>query len=171
MEDSFESDIIYDIFHTHLQLARRYISVLHLNVLNMFVMAPGETLQSKILKPAPFMTLVFLMIVLTILIQSNRFLRSYLCNLHNALTPTIGLSQLADSSVLNNLVKQVDATVTQVTEEVHEGLVGVYAMQGRRANMEDRFSVMQDVEVGPNKKMSFIGVYDGHGGQVNFILS
>lgn len=48
--------------------------------------------------------------------------------------------------------------------EFKDGIVGLYGMQGRRGNMEDRFSIMQDVDVG-EKKMSFFGVFDGHGGQ------
>lgn len=49
----------------------------------------------------------------------------------------------------------------RISWELKEGNAGVYAVQGRRPKMEDRFSVLspvQDVDV------ALYGVFDGHGG-------
>ena len=169
MDDTFESEIIYDMFCAHLQIIKRYLAFIHVSVLNLFVLAPGESLQSKIMKPAPFMILMLILIIISITIQSNKWLRRYLCNLHAALSPgmTVGLGKhLTEKSMFSPIVDDY-----RVTQSIQEGLVGIYSMQGRRGNMEDRFSVMQDVQVGLDKKMSLIGVYDGHGGQVSLPFS
>lgn len=165
MDDVFETEIIYDIVTAHIQICKRYFAFLYVSLYNIFVLAPGETLQTKMLKPAPFMLLMFVLILISIVIQSNKSLRTYLSNLHSLLTPGAGLrfGSLADSAALAGIASCVSDA--QVVQEVKDGLVGIYAMQGRRGNMEDRFSVMQDVPVGLNKRMSFFGVYDGHGGQ------
>jgi len=41
--------------------------------------------------------------------------------------------------------------------------VGVYAIQGRRLYMEDRFNVVSRLE---NTDTSIYGIFDGHGGEV-----
>lgn len=171
MEDLFETEIIYDIVTAHIQICKRYFALLYVSLFNIFVLAPGETLQTKMLKPAPVMLLMFVLILISIVIQSNKSLRTCICNLHSVLTPGAGLrfGNLADSAALAGIASCVSDS--QVVQEVKDGLVGIYAMQGRRGNMEDRFSVMQDVPVGLNKRMSFFGVYDGHGGQVSLMMN
>lgn len=167
MDDTFESEIISDIFMSHLQICKRYMAFAYVQIFNVFIIAPGETLQSKLMKPAPFMILMLSLIIISIVIQSNQNLRNYIFNFQSVLTPGAGLrfGNLADTASLASLASLTSDTLA--VQEVKEGLVGIYAMQGRRGNMEDRFCVMQDVTVCPNKKMSFFGVYDGHGGQVS----
>ena len=47
--------------------------------------------------------------------------------------------------------------------ELRKGYVGVYAIQGRRPHMEDRFNVVNDLE---HTDTSIYGIFDGHGGEV-----
>ena len=47
--------------------------------------------------------------------------------------------------------------------ELRKGNVGVYAIQGRRPHMEDRFNVVNDLE---HTNTSIYGIFDGHGGEV-----
>jgi protein phosphatase 1L len=47
--------------------------------------------------------------------------------------------------------------------ELRRKNVGVYAIQGRRPHMEDRFNVLADSE---NRGTTVLGVFDGHGGEV-----
>ena len=47
--------------------------------------------------------------------------------------------------------------------ELKQDNVGVYAIQGRRPHMEDRFNVVSDHD---NSGTSVFGVFDGHGGEV-----
>ncbi len=51
-----------------------------------------------------------------------------------------------------------------VTWQLLKGNTGVFAIQGKRQYMEDRFNVVQDWE---HTKTSIYGVFDGHGGEVN----
>ena len=45
----------------------------------------------------------------------------------------------------------------------NDSLAEVFAMQGNRAHMEDRFSVLSV----PEKNLYLYGVFDGHGGEVD----
>ena len=47
--------------------------------------------------------------------------------------------------------------------ELKKGNVGVFAIQGRRPHMEDRFNVVNDLE---HTETSIYGIFDGHGGEV-----
>ena len=47
--------------------------------------------------------------------------------------------------------------------ELKKGNVGVYAIQGRRPHMEDRFNVVNNLE---HTETSIYGIFDGHGGEV-----
>lgn len=46
--------------------------------------------------------------------------------------------------------------------ELQRKNVGVYAIQGRRPHMEDRFNVLSDTE---DRGITVLGVFDGHGGE------
>ena len=50
--------------------------------------------------------------------------------------------------------------------ELKKGNVGVFAIQGRRPHMEDRFNVVNDLE---HTDTSIYGIFDGHGGEVSTI--
>jgi protein phosphatase 1L len=47
--------------------------------------------------------------------------------------------------------------------ELKKDNVAIYAIQGRRPHMEDRFNVVNDLE---HTRTSLYGVFDGHGGEV-----
>lgn len=47
--------------------------------------------------------------------------------------------------------------------ELRRDNVGVFAIQGRRPHMEDRFNVVSNLE---NTGASIYGIFDGHGGEV-----
>ena len=68
----------------------------------------------------------------------------------------------------SNLGKQMSTwdqvLVNGVTWQLLRGNTGVFAIQGKRPYMEDRFNVVQDWE---HTKTSIYGVFDGHGGEVN----
>lgn len=50
----------------------------------------------------------------------------------------------------------------RISWELRQGSAGVYAVQGRRPKMEDRFSVITRV---PESDVALYGVFDGHGGE------
>jgi len=54
-----------------------------------------------------------------------------------------------------------------VVNELKDNSVGVYALQGRRPKMEDRFSYINDsAKLG----IEYWAVFDGHGGDVSLSL-
>jgi len=57
----------------------------------------------------------------------------------------------------------VTAQKTRASWELKKGNVGVYAIQGRRPHMEDRFNVVTQLE---HTGTSIYGIFDGHGGEV-----
>jgi len=57
----------------------------------------------------------------------------------------------------------VSAHKTRASWEYRKDNVGVYAIQGRRPHMEDRFNVVTELE---HTGTSIYGVFDGHGGEV-----
>lgn len=61
-----------------------------------------------------------------------------------------------DSHAFNETSKVSDAW------EAKKGNAAVYAIQGRRPHMEDRFNIVYDLE---HTKSSIYGIFDGHGGE------
>ena len=51
-----------------------------------------------------------------------------------------------------------------VQKEFREDNVAVYAIQGRRPRMEDRYDVVNDSQ---KTGVGFYGIFDGHGGEVS----
>ncbi|KAG7160672.1 phosphatase 1L-like [Homarus americanus] len=164
MDDNMEDEIIYELFTTHAHITLRYLRVTTTRLVELIVPGPGESFKTKMFQPGPFMFLVFLVIVASVVLQSSsHFVRQWMVKAHyvlglNSVTETtfktIGSLDLVSSSLGSD----------NVSWELKDGIVGLYGMQGRRGNMEDRYSIIQDVDVG-EKRMSFFGVFDGHGGQ------
>lgn len=63
-------------------------------------------------------------------------------------------TKVQDASLLTT-TKEIDAWETK------KGNAAVYAIQGRRPHMEDRFNIVNDLE---HTKSSLYGIFDGHGG-------
>ena len=58
---------------------------------------------------------------------------------------------------------RVNAQRTRASWELRRDNVGVFAIQGRRPYMEDRFNVVSELE---HTDTSIYGIFDGHGGEV-----
>ncbi|XP_027211036.2 sericin-2, partial [Penaeus vannamei] len=164
MDDDMEDEIIYELFTAHAHILWRYLGVTTAGLIELVIPGPGESMKMKIFQPGPFMFLIFLVIVASVVLQSSsHLLRQWMVRLCYVL----GLNSVTDSGLKNfGGIELVTGSIgsDNVSWEFKDGIVGVYSMQGRRGNMEDRFSVIQDEDVG-EKKMSFFGVFDGHGGQ------
>lgn len=85
--------------------------------------------------------------------------------------------QLQSDETGDQLVRRVEAVGKfQIVENVNKNVdikpfwysldrnVGVYAVQGRRISMEDRFNFIVNLKP---MNVSIYGVFDGHGGQVS----
>lgn len=64
--------------------------------------------------------------------------------------------------------QDVTTEKSKASWELRKGNVGVYAIQGRRPHMEDRFNVVNDLE---HTGTSIFGIFDGHGGEVRHQLT
>ncbi|CAH1780661.1 unnamed protein product [Owenia fusiformis] len=62
----------------------------------------------------------------------------------------------------SNCDKELTNEKVKASWELRKGNVGVYAIQGRRNHMEDRFNVVLDLE---HTGTSIYGIFDGHGGE------
>lgn len=164
MDDDMEDEIIYEVFTTHAYIIWRYLGVTTAGLVDLIMPGPGESLRAKILQPGPFLFLMFLVIVASVAVQSSsHLLRQWMLKAHYLL----GSAAVADTTfkTLSGLDLSGSLGGKIMDWEMREGIVGLYGMQGRRGSMEDRYSIVQDVDVG-DKMMSFFGVFDGHGGQV-----
>lgn len=161
MDDDMEDEIICELFTTHAHIIWRYLGVTSAGLVEMVIPGPGESLKSKLFQPGPFMFTIFLIIVFSCVLQSSS---SYIRKGIHQVNNVIRLDSVTEPGFktldLVNFGKG-----DGVSWEYRHGIAGVYGMQGRRGNMEDRFSVMQEVDVGDNKDISLFGVFDGHGGQ------
>lgn len=161
MDDDMETEIVCEVLFAHFHLIWKYVSVTSSGLVELILPGPGESFKSKMFQPGPFMLITLLIIISSIILQTkHNWLQKALLTCHR----TISLNVVAD----HGLKSFVSASLgNENIQELTEGIVGVYALQGRRGTMEDRFSVMQEVDVGGASKPSFYGVYDGHGGQVS----
>lgn len=161
MDDQLEGEVLCEVFWAHVHLMGRYLALTSAGLGEMVTLGPGETLRGKMLQPGPFLFLVFLAIVGSVALQnSGHLVWEWLSRTHRAL----GLHRVADSTLRGLDLSTSCVSTGSGVLELREGPVGVFGLQGRRATMEDRYSVIQDVDVG-SKTLSFLGVFDGHGGQ------
>lgn len=90
----------------------------------------------------------------------------------------VQLARRARRSIEDSIATKVDQIASQfddalqvsyrrATWELVKDNVGVYALQGRRSTMEDRFTFVNGLEASNNT--SLYGVFDGHGGEVSII--
>ena len=67
------------------------------------------------------------------------------------------------------LSADINAAKTKASWELRKGNIGLYAIQGRRQHMEDRFNVVDDLEH-TGSGTSIYGIFDGHGGEVSEMI-
>ena len=162
-----EDEIICQFFSVHFHLLWKYVSSTSSSIADLVMPGPGESFKNKLFQPGLFMTVTFLLILSSLFLQTrHNWLQQAFLSLHRSIT----LNVVNDHSIKNFVAATISGGDENVVEDLIEDLVGVYSLQGRRGNMEDRFCVMQQVNVGGHKNISLFGVYDGHGGQVWLIL-
>ena len=66
-----EDEVICELFTTHLHLIWRYIGMTSASITEMILPGPGESFKSKMCQPGPFMVLVFVTIIISVLLQSS----------------------------------------------------------------------------------------------------
>ncbi|XP_071450568.1 protein phosphatase 1L [Hetaerina americana] len=155
MEDDLEDQVLYQTYVSHMKLISRFAVGLPLNF------APlnyaWRILRWCLLKPEFIVFGAVLFVVLVYLQAVDVWSRTLLAKLQT----TIGRTA---SSKVQRLQLFVNGSVDsdKVNWELNEGNVAVYALQGARPRMEDRFVAKENIE---NTGISLFAVFDGHGGE------
>ncbi|XP_046401634.1 protein phosphatase 1L [Ischnura elegans] len=155
MEDDLEDQVLYQTYVSHMKIISRFAVGLPLNF------APfnyaWKILRWCLLKPEFIVFGAVLFVVLVYLQAVDVWSRTLLAKLQT----TIGRTA---SSKVHRLQLFVNGSVDsdKVNWELIEGNVAVYALQGARPRMEDRFVAKENIH---NTGISLYAVFDGHGGE------
>lgn len=154
MEDSLEDEVLYQTYLSHMKLVSKFAVALPLNI------APlnyaWRIFRVYMFKPE-VLVFSFVLFLLFIYLQAvDVWSRSLLTRLQCS----IGFS----SSKVSRLQFLVNSTGGDDLSWDEKGQnAAVYAIQGRRPHMEDRFVISEDIE---GTGVSLFAVFDGHGGEV-----
>ena len=114
------------------------------------------------------MALVFLVIVLAIVCHTFEYWLKSLTRSTINLVKRLNLGFTLASTALTTLLPAVECisriAEDNVVQELKDNNVGVYAIQGRRPKMEDKFTYVNDSE---KLGIEYWAVFDGHGGDVS----
>ncbi|CAH1391589.1 unnamed protein product [Nezara viridula] len=151
MEDELEDRIFYQSFNIHMKLISKFVVGLPLNSshLNHF----WRLFRLYIIKPEVLL-LGLLMIIVFVYIQAVEVWSRSLVN-----KLRLSLSRSAQSRIHKSQFFNGD--VESSSWDLREDSVAVYAVQGRRAKMEDRFVINKNID---GTGVSLFAVFDGHGG-------
>ncbi|XP_077988035.1 protein phosphatase 1L-like [Glandiceps talaboti] len=108
------------------------------------------------LKYETWLLVIVFIVVYSFIFHTDRF-RSVLRGAQRQLT-----FGLVDDAKVTLDSTQNDGVKTPTYWELRQENVAVYAIQGRRPRMEDRYDVVHDRE---NTGLALYGIFDGHGGQ------
>lgn len=154
MEDSLEDEILYQTYISHMNKFTFILPFIpqRLPTLNYAF----RILRLYLLKPEVFIV-TFVSIVLLVYLQTanNLWGRPVIARLQNGLSKsTFSCPQLLGKTIKSSN----DSSWCTVGEKA-----AVFAIQGRRPHMEDRFVLAENFG---NSGVSLFAVFDGHGGEV-----
>lgn len=153
MEDEFEDKLIYQTFVSHSKLFSKLVMGLSVN--SSHLSYGWRILRIYVLKPE---VLIFSILAFLIVIYlQNLEIRS------KSLFKKLGFS--IEESSFRSI--QLQSKKENLSWEHKAGNVAVFAVQGRRPHMEDRFVINENIT---NTGVSLFAVFDGHGGEVMFFL-
>lgn len=154
MDDELEDKLIYQTFVTHTKLLSKFIMGISVN--STYLGYSWRMFRIYALKPEILIFSVLVLLVIAYLqnvdIRSQSFFKK------------LGLS-IGESSTFKNI--QLKSRADNSSWEYKAGNVAVFAVQGRRPHMEDRFVINENIK---NTGVSLFAVFDGHGGDVSITL-
>ena len=156
MEDELEDRLFYQSFTTHMRLMSKFVVGLPLNLshLNHF----WRLFRLYVLKPEVLL-IGALIIIVCIYIQAVEVWSRSLVNKLRLSLSRSGQSRIQKSQFFND---DLESSSWDIKEET----VALYAVQGRRPKMEDRFVVSKNIN---GTGVSLFAVFDGHGGEVSIL--
>lgn len=124
-------------------------------------------LTTYVMKPQS-MALVFLVIVVAIVCHTFEYWLKSLTRSTISLVKRLNLGFAYASTALTTILPAVECISRiseNVVQELENNCVGVYAIQGRRPKMEDKFTYVND---SARLGIEYWAVFDGHGGDVSY---
>lgn len=151
MEDDLEDKLIYQTFVSHVKLLSKFMMSISVN--NAYFGYSWRMFRLYFLKPEVLLFSV-LLFCLYLYLQNLDFRTQ-------SIFKRIGFT-LGESSTFRNI--QLNSRNDNSSWEYLGENVAVYAVQGRRPRMEDRYVVNENFK---NTGVSLFAIFDGHGGEVS----
>lgn len=170
-EDNFDYEVFLSTVTSHLRVVTKFVLSFSLNWTTLACF--GHSVQLFLMRPQTF-ALLSAVIVVALICHTFEFWFRYFIkrglrlakkfNIKCGFATSAFSAILPSSELLNGFV-----SAHQEVHQLIENNVGVYAMQGRRPKMEDRFNYFNDSQT---TGVEYFAVYDGHGGDVsnNFVF-
>ncbi|XP_073987533.1 protein phosphatase 1L [Rhodnius prolixus] len=154
MEDELEDRIFYQTYISHMKLLSKFAVGLPLN--SSCFSYIWRLIRFYIIKPEVVLLTLFLVIIFMYIQAVEVWSRS----LVNKLRLSVSSSIPSKSQKLQYF--KVTGDFDKSSWELKEGNVAVFAVQGRRPKMEDRFVVNENIN---GTGVHLYAVFDGHGGE------
>lgn len=154
MDDKIEDRIIYQVYLTHMKLLSSKLASVKSKFSSFYIM--WKYVQFYIVKPEVIFCLALLLCLFIISGNIFQSTNEFLKKISRSFT-FVGYDNFQQL-----LADEKDA-LSKIWK--FEGKnIGVYAIKGRRSQMEDRFVIKSNIM---NTGISLFAVFDGHGGEVS----
>uniref|UniRef100_A0A023F8K4 Putative serine/threonine protein phosphatase n=1 Tax=Triatoma infestans TaxID=30076 RepID=A0A023F8K4_TRIIF len=154
MEDELEDRIFYQTYISHMKLLSKFAVGLPLNT--SYFSYIWRLIRFYIIKPEVVLLTLFLVVLFMYIQAVEVWSRSLVNKLRLSVTSSIPTK----SQKLQYF--KVSGDFDKLSWELKEGNIAVYAVQGRRPKMEDRFVVNENIN---GTGVHLYAVFDGHGGE------
>lgn len=153
MEDELEDKILYQtFFKSHMKLLSKF--AVGVSPLNSSVGYVWKVMRVYLLKPEILIAGLLIFVFVLYLQASEVWSRGFI----GKISSSFGLAKSTRSGKLALLASAAE----KHSWEEKRSTSAVYAVQGRRPRMEDRFVIDEDIS---NTGISLFAIFDGHGGE------
>ncbi|CAG2107006.1 unnamed protein product [Medioppia subpectinata] len=163
MDDDLDDyELFWSTIVSHFQLLSK--SVVNLFEINLMTIREGfQQLVSLAMRPQTLAALSLILLLALICHTCEYWIKSVIRTTINW-TKRVNIGLTLVSTALTALLPSVECITRiadNVIEEYKDNCVGVYALQGRRPKMEDKFTYVNDSQ---RLGIEYWAVFDGHGG-------
>lgn len=153
MDDELEDKVLYQTFVSHMKILSKFaVGVPSLNSTCGYL---WKLFRIYLLRPEILICGIFVLIVLVYLQAADVWRNGLFSHIQN----TLGSLK---STKATKLILTSTSAAEKESWEIKRDVSAVYAVQGRRSKMEDRFVVDENI----NKTgISMFAIFDGHGGE------
>lgn len=156
MDDKIEDKLIYQVYLTHMKLLSSKLTLAKSKFNSFYIM--WKFVQFYIVKPEVIFCLILLLCLL--FFSGNVFQNGFIKKVSRSFT----------ISGYNNFQQLLADEKDALSKNwKFEGTnIGVYAIKGRRSQMEDRYVIKSNIM---DTGISLFAIFDGHGGSVSEIIN